>query len=176
MRSGDSHSWEIFRELYRPLIARRGMDYRLRQDEIDTLIQDVLVVCFRERVLENNDRSKGKFRDYLRTIVSRHAHRILSARPALCSLTRCQDMSAEPPPDAEEQAWREFLRDRAIQELRENMDSLKFMAFEMYELQGQSATEVAKRLEITTNQVWLIASRTKKKLQEIVARLNEELG
>ncbi|MBO7740993.1 MAG: sigma-70 family RNA polymerase sigma factor, partial [Victivallales bacterium] len=162
MRAGDGNSWEIFREFYRPLIARRGMDYRLTPEEIDTLIQDVLVVCFRERVLENYDRTKGRFRDYLRTIVSRNAHRILEARPTNVDLGRYGDIPAEPPADTEAQAWQEFLRDRALLELRESMDSLKFMAFEMYELQGQPAAEVAKCLGMTSNQVWLIASRTKK--------------
>ena len=66
--------------------------------------------------------------------------------------------------------------DKALQELKETMDTLKYMAFEMYELQGNDAETVAQRLGIPTAQVYLIRSRTVKKLQEIIARMESELN
>ena len=145
--------------------------------EIDALVQDVVLACYQEHVLDNYDRTKGRFRDYLRTISKRIAMRILAARPTANGLVPGDDMPAEN--DEVEKAnlaWKEFLMEKALQELKETMDTLKYMAFEMYELQGNDAATVAQRLGIPTAQVYLIRSRTVKKLQEIIARLESELN
>ncbi len=176
MREGSDESWTAFREFYKPLIIRNGKDYRLTANEIDSLIQDVVLACYQEHVLDNYDRTKGRFRDYLRTITRRNALRILAERKT----DKCVSTIDEPN-DGDEKAkadlaWKEFLMDKALQELKETMDTLKYMAFEMYELQGNDAASVAKRLGIATAQVYVIRSRTIKKLQEIVARLESELN
>ena len=177
MREGNEQSWIAFKEFYKPLIARSGKDYRLRPLEIDALVQDVLLACYQEHVLDNYDRTKGRFRDYLRTITRRIALRILAARPTANGLVPGDDLSDE---EAEEDkanaAWQEFLMDKALQELKETMDTLKYMAFEMYELQGNDAATVAQRLGIPPAQVYVIRSRAVKKLQEIIARLESELN
>ena len=177
MREGNEQSWFAFREFYKPLIARGGKDYHLRPLEIDALVQDVVIACYQEHVLDNYDRTKGRFRDYLRTITKRIALRIIAARPTANGLVPGEDLSSEED-EAEKanQAWQEFLMDKALQELKETMDTLKYMAFEMYELQGNDAETVAQRLGIPTAQVYLIRSRTVKKLQEIIARMESELN
>ncbi len=177
MREGREESWVAFREFYKPLIARRGMDFHLTPNEIDALIQDVVLACFQEHVLENYDRSKGRFRDYLRTVSTRNALRIIAGRTNSRVFTQIDENQVELQEDAEKAAreWQEFLVDKALQELKETMDTIKYMAFEMYELQGNDAETVAKRLGLTTNQVYLIRTRTVRKLQDIIARLEREI-
>jgi RNA polymerase sigma factor (sigma-70 family) len=177
MRSGDSASWELFREFYRPLIARRGMDFGLSPAEVDTLIQDVMVVFFQNRVLDKYEQGKGRFRSYLRTITTRCALRLRKAREDSREIQEGElDI-----PDATDEAlfkaeWEEFILEKAYQELRETMDSAKYMAFQMHSIQGRSAAEVAEIFGMNRNQVYLLCSRTLKSLKEIVARLQEELG
>ncbi len=176
MREGKEQSWIAFREFYKPLIAQRGKDFHLTPTEIDTLIQDVVLACFQEHVLDNYNKSKGRFRDYLRTITKRNALRILAARPTAQGTIPFDETLHDVPVETDEHEWQEFLRDKALAELKETMDTLKYMAFEMYELQGNDAETVAKRLGISKNQVYLIASRTRKALQTIIARLQSELN
>ena len=175
MREGKETSWQAFREFYKPLIARRGKDFRLSPLEIDTLVQDVMLACYQEHILDNYDKSKGRFRDYLRTVTSRNALRIIANRP---KENQPMDDRQQNIPNGEENAaqeWQEFLLEKAMQELKETMDSLKYMAFEMYVIQGNDAKTVAKRLGMTTNEVYLIRTRTIKAIRDIVARLDAEL-
>jgi len=177
MRNGEEDAWEQFREFYRPLIATRGLDYGLSPAENDSLIQDVIVACFNERVLENYDRNKGRFRDYLRTITSRCAIKIIKARP--CKLVSADKAEAIPAAEQDalfEQEWQDFLLDKANQELRETMDSTKYMAFKMHSIEGRPAAEVARIFGMNPNQVYLLCSRTIKRIKEIVTRLKEDLG
>ena len=179
MRDGDETSWILFNKFYSPLIATRGKDYNLTSVEIDLLIQNVLVACFQEHVLKNYDKSKGHFRDYLRTITSRKAQDILDARPKLKSIDNLdseimQDKDAfEAQWDAE---WKEFITEKAMEELRESLDSNDIMAFEMYVNQGRSPEEVADIFGITVNQVYLLRSRIVKKLKTTITRLENDLG
>jgi len=176
MREGKEESWIAFREFYKPLIARNGKDFRLRPLEIDALVQDVVLACHQEHVLDNYDRTKGRFRDYLRTITKRIALRILADRPTANGLVPGDDIGADDEEEKAELAWKEFLMDKALQELKETMDTIKYMAFEMYELQGNDAATVAQRLGIPVAQVYVIRSRAVKKLQEITTRLESELN
>ncbi len=179
MRDGDETSWVLFKKFYSPLIATRGKDYNLNSTEIDLLIQDVLVACFQEHVLKNYDKSKGHFRDYLRTITSRKAKDILDARPKLKSIDNLdseivQDKNAfEAQWDTE---WKEFITEKAMEELRESLDSNDIMAFEMYVNEGRSPEDVAYIFGITVNQVYLLRSRIVKKLKTTITRLENDLG
>ena len=177
MRSGDSDSWELFREFYSPLIARRGMDIGLSSSEVDTLIQDVMVICFQDRVLDRYEQGKGRFRSYLRTITTRCALRLRKLRENSRGIQEGElDIPAVSDDALFKSEWEEFILEKAYQELRETMDSAKYMAFQMHSIQGRSAAEVAEIFGLNRNQVYLLCSRTLKRLKEIVARLQEELG
>jgi len=176
MREGKEESWTAFREFYKPFIVLRGNDFKLTSEEIDLLIQDVVLACFNEHILDNYDKSKGRFRGYLRTVIKRIALRIIAKRSPSHVAISADESEFEAEDDNVEQEWHAFLMEKALQELKESMDTLKYMAFEMYVLQGNDAKTVAKRLGMTPNQVYLIQSRTKKTLQDIIARLENELG
>ena len=175
MREGNEESWEWFREFYSPLIVTRGRDYALSPEELTRLIQDVMLECFKGHILENYDKNKGLFRNYLRTVTSRCASRIIEDRnPQLVSVDEV-DVPAEED-DKFTKEWREFILNKAYQELSETMDSTKYMAFQMHAVDGRPAAEVAEILGLTANQVYLISSRTTARLKDIVDRLSKELG
>ncbi len=176
MREGDEKAWFTFREFYKPLIATRGRDYRLSADEIEQLIQNVLLTVHKEHVLTNYDRSRGKFRDYLRTITSRQAARLIAQRPDARVGVEEGDAVDEGPDPKWEAEWREFITQKALEELRATVDTKAYMAFELHARQGRPAAEVAKLLDISENQVYLARSRGVAKLQSIVRNLREELG
>ena len=177
MREGDERAWFVFRDFYSPLIATRGRDYRLSADEIEQLIQNVLLAVYQERVLTNYDRSRGRFRDYLRTITSRQAARLIAQRPGETRVGIEEGDAVEPGPDPKWEAeWRDFLTQKALEELKATMDTRAYMAFDLHAIHGRPAAEVARLLDVSENQVYLARSRGVARLQTIVKRLGDELG
>ncbi len=171
---GDESAWHSFRAFYSPLIATRGRDYRLNVNEIEQLIQNVLLAVHQEHVLTNYDPARGHFRDYLRTITSRQATRILEQRiPPARGMEEVPDEATLEKQWEEE--WKKFLYDRALDEMKDNMDTKAYMAFELHAIQGRPADEVAKLLGLSPNQVYLIRSRGIVRLQNIIERLKREL-
>ena len=171
---GDEAAWQSFRAFYSPLIAMRGRDYRLNINEIEQLIQNVMLAVHQEHVLNNYDPNRGHFRDYLRTITSRQATHILEQR------IPPPDGIEEVPDEATlekrwEEEWKKFLYDRALDEMKNNMDTKAYMAFELHAIQGRPANEVAKLLDLTPNQIYLVRTRGIVRLQNIIERLKREL-
>ena len=178
LRSGDELAWYRFREFYKPLIAIRGNDLGLTPTENDALIQDVLLACHRENVLTNFDLARGRFRDYLRTVITRVAQRLLAARAPEPPLPTEEEWSAAAEDELAarwETECQEFIREKALEELRDTLDAKTYLAFELHALNEMPAPEVAKILELTPNQVYIIRTRTAEKLRQIVARLQREL-
>ena len=175
MRDGDTAAWEEFQAFYRNLILFLGKRYGLTALECEALVQEVMVACFKEHVLENYDRSKCRFRAYLRTIVKRKAELLRKARAENTGETEWE----LPAPDTLERQWEEewakAIQDKAMKELRETVDSRKFMVFELHVLQGRPRNEVAKAVGLSEYLVSLTCTRIKKRLAEIVARLKNEL-
>ena len=176
MQDGDESSWVLFREFYRPLIAMRGMDYHLDDTEIDMLIQDVLVACFREHVLTNYDQSKGHFRDYLRAISSRKAQEIIGSRPCDRPLT-CQNTPGTDDFERKwDDEWQEFITKKAMEEVREAVDSRDMMVFELHVVERRPAKDIASIFDISADNVYQISSRITRRLQTTAVRLESELG
>ena len=72
---GDEIGWEEFYSNYAPLIWIRGGDLLLCKEEKQDLIQDVMLCMFTKAGKFKYDRDKGRFRDYMRTIIDRRADR-----------------------------------------------------------------------------------------------------
>lgn len=176
MRDGDESSWVLFREFYRPLIAMRGIDYHLDSNEIDMLIQEVLVACFREHVLTNYDKSKGHFRDYLRTISSRKAQEIIDSRSSDIPLTYQNTPEADDFERKWNEEWKEFITAKAMEEVREAVDSRDMMVFELHVIERRPAKDIAEIFDISVDNVYQISSRITKRLQATALRLESELG
>jgi len=173
---GEEADWQAFRDFYSPLIAMRGHDYHLDENEIKLLIQNVMLVICQENVLKNYDSTRGRFRDYLRTITSRQSARLLNQRTTGVEPVT-DDMVDESTLNQNwEEEWQKFLYDKALEEMMATMDTKAYMAFELHAEQGRPAEEVAKLLGISTNQVYLAKSRGVVRLQKIIARLRQELG
>lgn len=175
LREGDEQAWFQFRDFYAPLITIRGRDYRLKDEEIPSLIQDVLLACHQEKVLVNYDRERGRFRSYLRTVISRCAIKLLKARPVEERLDE-EVVQEEPALEARWEAeCQSHLQDKALEVLRQTVDPTHYMAFEMHALNHLPAAETASALDFTPENVYAICSRCTARLKEIVERLQGEL-
>jgi RNA polymerase sigma factor (sigma-70 family) len=181
LREGENPlAWDEFFGIYGPLLwacaRRRGCS----ADTAEDLVQDVMLKVFEGRDVFRYDPSRGRFRDWLGTVVrNRIAERRRSpqerARPdgdasAGPAGLPFEPASPEPGPDA---AWEEdferALLAAALDIARREAEPRDYLAFELTELEGVDPALAAATAGITRNAVY-------KARRRIVARLRETVG
>ena len=80
VKKGDEISWQQFYDMYRPLILLKGGDLRLNQTEKEELVQLVMLSFFNTSQTFCYDKSKGRFRDYLKRIIHNKACDLMRKR------------------------------------------------------------------------------------------------
>lgn len=174
IRNGNEVSWFEFERTYRPLILLRGKDYKLSVLEKEELCQQVLLDIFRGRSHFQYNPEKGRFRDYLRRVISRNAIDIIRRRKSV----------ETPSPDIEEgqdslleslweEEWLSHILSQALFKLRSEMDPRIYQAFHLYVMEEKSAEEVAQFLEISKNSVYIIKSRALCRLKQIISQIRD---
>lgn len=172
LHDGDETAWEQFQEFYRPLIRICGHDYKLTEEEIQDLQQEVLLEVFKADVVGKYDQKRGRFRDYLRTIIHRKALVVLNRRLPILSQDDTEIESTMLKEWDEE--WHAFILETAMDELKELVSETSFLAYDLYVNQKFPPDQVAKMLSITTNQVYIARTRCIQQLKEIVKKLKSD--
>ncbi len=177
VHEGNEAAWFEFAEFYKPLILLCAQDCHLNPNETEELQQNVLLAVFHHDVTQRYDSTKGRFRDYLRRIIKNTAIDIINARKGqLTSGTLPEPQEPQSLEKLIDGAWREFLYNKALEELRANTEPTHYMAFELHGQQGMPAKKVAGMLGLSEASVFKIKSRLVARCAEIVKRLEEELG
>ena len=175
IQRGDEVSWAEFYETYRTLIILRGRDFHLTGSELEDLCQTVVIDFFKMGTKFKYDPSKGRFRDYLRRVISRNAIDILRKRKKTDPLDDGSDL---PDPDTRSQNWDSewhlHILNQALAVLRTQIELVTYQAFELYALKNQPAEQVAAFLNIKVNMVYVAKSRAMQKLKPIIRKLKEE--
>ena len=169
----DESSWEQFLEFYKPLIRLCGHDFELTEEEIKDLQQEVLIEVNKADVIGKYNKSRGRFRDYFRTIIRRKAFRIRKQRLCLIEQLPASNDNTELE-TAWEKEWHELILKIATNELKEKVNSTNFMAYDLNVNQNIPAPQVAAMLKITLNQVYLAKGRCSRLLAEIIAKLKND--
>ena len=167
IRSGDEISWLEFYETYRPLIVVRGRDYHLNSAEIDELVQCVMLRFFDRSRTFVYDRSKGKFRDYLGTIIYRCALNIIRGRRK--NEIGYEELELMDETDARErwlEEWRQHTLFQAMTLLKLQVGESTFQAFELYAVKGEPPARVAKFLNVSVSAVYVAKHRAVIKLRK----------
>ena len=179
LKKGELVDWLEFQETYSPLITLRAKDYGLNPQETEELVQDVLLDIFHGCKTFRYDRGKGRFRDYLRLLITRNCIDILRKRSTgLPTIPNADAALANLTAEANEQAWDEEWRLQLLEQakaiLRTEVEPATFLAYEMYAEQQVPAAQVAKYLDMTTANVYLAKSRCLERLQRIVRELDSD--
>lgn len=172
---GDDISWNRFSDIYSPLIRMCGKDWGLTGEECDELVQEVLVSFFKASRTFRYEKSKGKFRNYLRTIVRNHTFRLLKKRTG--------EVAEEPPAgdhfldfafeEKWDTEWHSYLFSEALFLLRQEMEPLAFETFYLYVIKEESPAKVATKLGISVNAVYIHKSRALDLLRRTIKKLEE---
>ena len=164
-------AWQRFVELYTPLIFHWGRQKGLSPDDSLDVVQDVLATLVVKLPEFQYDPSR-RFRARLKTVtVNRvtdlyRGHRLNSIRAdtdAINRLTVADDTDL-----FVETQYRSVIVNRALELLRPEFREQTWQACWLQVVEDQKAPEVAERLKMPVNAVYLAKSR-------ILARLRQEL-
>ncbi len=174
IKDGDQVSWEEFFRIYRRLIWVCGDDFQLTPHERQELIQLVMIEVFKSQPNFNYDRSKGRFRDYLRKIIMRQALKLRRKRTPLGAVEVEELETGEEEFEGKWQdEWRTHVLAEAMELLKRKMEPVTFQIFEMYALREMPAAEVALQVGVSANTVYIAKSRGAAILRQIIATLDE---
>jgi RNA polymerase sigma-70 factor (ECF subfamily) len=180
-RTPTDDDWQRLHELYRPLlrawVARAGVP----GSDVDDLVQDVLVVVFRE-IAGFEWRGQGAFRAWLRTILAHRVRNYFRGQKYLPTATGDSDFlrrldELESPDSALSKLWDrehdEHVAASLMRRVQGDFAPATWQAFRRHVLEGKPAARVAEELGLKLNSVLLAKSRVLKRLRQELAGLVE---
>ena len=177
VRRGDEVGWGEFYALYKPLILLRGGDLRLSQTEKEELVQLVMLDFFKGSHSFVYDKSKGRFRDYLKRIIHNKACDLMRKRQDGTVSIESEDFGIDDlPAEVEnrwENEWRELVLVQAFEELKLKCEPTTLQSYDYFVRQNLSAKEVANLLDIKPNAVYQHKARVEEMLREIIRGLDD---
>ena len=157
VRAGDESAWRLFRDTYRPLIYHCAKQRGLTPDEYPELEQIVLLSFFRVNPNFVYDPQKGKFRSYLGIIMKNCISSIFRHRKQRAERDKAWETQEELDVSFEEEwnrEWKIHLFWLAMQNAAGQMPEKVFQAFDLLEMKGRKAAEVASMLGISVPSVY----------------------
>lgn len=175
----DRESWLQFFESYWRLIYNVGLKCKLTHEESQDIVQETIV-----RVAENIHKfqqkdGKGTFKAWLRTIARsqiammwrNRKHRPDSRiQPEANPEMICTESELEVIWDEE---WNKNLVHSALTKLKQNNRARHYQIFHAYVMQEMSAGRVAKMLDVSVSQVYVIKHRLAKQFEAELTKLRE---
>ena len=171
----DSLAWEeFFSRYWRPMYAfakRRNCSPQTAED----VIQDALLAVFENRQVFSYDPSRGRFRNWLYTIVRQ---KIALRRRGEKDPPAPREGDIEDSGTAPDQAWNALFEKNLLAVLlevvRREVSPETYQAFEMTALHGLSGGEVARLTGLSRNAVYQARKRVMRRLSELGAPYGED--
>jgi len=180
-------AWREFYQSYWGAILRYARKLGLNEHEAEEALQETMVALMRVLPEFAYDRSKGRFRNFLLTIVHRKSVDVLKRRErpggvawnVVAENTVAASDGREGTDEREAEArWRDSLLEEAIRRMREDPRYAEHTLgiFEAYVVERRSVEEVARRFRISENAVYQVRSRLLRRVKAEVARLRRNSG
>jgi RNA polymerase sigma-70 factor (ECF subfamily) len=181
LREGDGvMAWEEFFSRYWRLIFATARRRGCQAHTAEEIVQEVMLTVFQQRDVFQYDPHKGRFRDWLRTVVrnavARHrrepAQRIRA--PGGESVVPLETVMDEGLDDAWEAHFERAVLASLIDIVRQEVAPETYQAFELLALGELSGAEVARITGLSRNAVYLARKRVGRRLQQLGARYRDE--
>lgn len=188
LRVDNAHeAWKEFYHLYWGVIVRYARKLGLKEHQAEDVLQETMVALMRILPEFAYDRGKGRFRNFLLTIVHRKSLAMLrrASRIPEVPLERVPESDTADPFNSgaafEDEAvgrWREAVQEEALDRLQNDpaLEENTFAIFKTYVLDGRPAATVAADFGVKENAVYQIKSRLLRRLQCEVHRLERDSG
>jgi len=183
LRDGDAvMAWEEFFQRYGRLIYAAARSRGCREHTAEEIVQEVMLTVFQQRDVFRYDPGRGRFRDWLRSVVRNAVaeHRRAPSQRVRARGGDGQDRFPEPCDDdaAPDQAWEaafeESLLAALLDVVRREVTPETYQAFELTTLEELSGSQVARLTGLSRNAVYLARKRVLKRLRELGAGYGEE--
>jgi len=191
LRQTDAHeAWRLFYDKYWAAILRYGRKLGLNAGEAQEVLQETMVALMRVLPDFSYDRARGRFRNFLLTIVHRRSMAAIARtrRYRRDHQTLEQDQESAPatpaapadePDETALRRWQESLAEDTMVKLLQDpgLDERTVAIFRAYVVEGRPAKSVAQEFGLAENTVYQIKNRLIRRLQTKVARrLRDEQG
>jgi RNA polymerase sigma-70 factor (ECF subfamily) len=170
----DGAAWKGFSEHFGTVVARFARHCGLSAADAEDAAQETMLIFVRALHEGKYDRQKGRLRDWLFGI-ARHATFSLRNQRSREQLvadgtgTSFWDMVQDD--RAVEQSWQreweKMTAARCLEQVRREVDARAMRAFELYAIEEEPAEQVARKLEMSRNAVYIAKSRVLSRLREL---------
>ena len=171
IRSGSDTAWKEFCRKYSGMIHHIGKSRQLTREECDDLMVDVMVIFWKKMDSFFYDPERGKFRSYLAKITHYAAMKIFNRRPDSGKLTATA-LTLKYPEGIDEiymTEWQDFIIEKAMEDLRNQVDTESYQVFYMLFIQHRDIAEISSITRKSRNNIYVIRSRCMKKLKKLIA-------
>jgi RNA polymerase sigma factor (sigma-70 family) len=188
LRSGNAHeAWREFYDIYWGAILRYARKLGLNAHQSEDVLQETMVALMRILPDFAYDPGRGRFRNFLLTIVHRKSLAILRGTRRQ-AVTGSNDVAADHPDlsvegDSRLQTeaianWREAIYAEALRRLRDDaaLGEGTFAIFHAYAIEEKPASDVARHFGVKENAVYQIKNRLLRRLQRDVAEMMRASG
>lgn len=174
----ETSGWRTFFACYAPAVFRVARGRGLGEADAEDVVQQVMLQVSKHISDFDYSPARGKFRNWIRAITETKIIDFFRRnRPVVSSDLVAEQLSTQDAADHEDPWQREWeLMDilRCIDEVARDVSPRRMEAFRMYSLEGRSATETAKALEMTENHVYVIRSQILALVRKRLAELHGE--
>lgn len=176
----DVRAWEGFIEHYRPFIYFLLQKMGISLDEQEDLVQDITLKLYQN--LEAYSRHKGKFRNWLGTVIRNSTLNYLDKERRLRNKNEhfydsLENLNLQNSSDLEssiQKEWQEYLLETALNNLSKILDANIINCFKMT-LENVPVEEISKKLGVTISTVYTLRKRIKPRLVKEMKRLKDDL-
>jgi len=174
---GSDHDgvWQDFRDTFFPVVVGFARHAGLSETDAEDAAQETMIAFVKAYREGKYDREKGRLRNWLFGL-ARHAvqnafrkrapERLVDNPSGVTAFwNRLPDENAVEKTWAGE--WRKVVLDKCLRRAKQELDEKTFSAFELYVLGEQSVEDVAKRLNMSENAVYIAKSRVIARLRQL---------
>ena len=174
---GDDAAWEEFTGIYRPYLYRVTEGLGVAAHEREDVIQDVMLMAWKQLPGFDYDRQRGKFRGWLCTVTRR---RVIALRKTksrregdgYAPLSGLETLAIEPEVEAlSEREWQRHVSEMAWERISERFEDNVLAAFRAL-AEGRKGEDVAAELGLSPNSVYVYKKRVLAALHKEIAYLD----
>jgi RNA polymerase sigma-70 factor (ECF subfamily) len=178
----DGRAWQRLLRVYEPWLRGWLSRHDLQPADVEDVLQEILVVVSNKLPEFVHNGQEGSFRTWLRTILTLQVRQFLRRRRNRQRLESPQPLTdwVEQLTDPHSALSRQWDREhdqhvarRLLASIQAEFNATTWQTFQMLVLEDRPAAEVAERLGITTNAVYVAKARVLARLREEVRNLLE---
>ena len=182
----DEDSWKDFFDTYWRLIYSLALKSGLTDAEAQDVVQETVISVAKHIHKFERDRSRGKFKGWLRNIIRwRIADQLKKRTPDWEKLPRADELGEPEPDDIPdpggtgleaqwEEEWQANLLKAAIERVKRRVKEEQYLVFDLYVVKGWPVLKVARRLGINVGQVYLAKHRISALVRKEIEALEEK--